>query len=209
MSDYLLPLLDWIRAHPEGAGWVVFAMALAESLAIVGVLIPGVIILFGAGALIGAGILDFWTMCAWAVAGAVLGDGLSYWLGHHFVYLTERFRWFRLHPDHLQRAERFFRDYGDLSVAVGRFFGPIRAVVPLMAGLLKMPPHRFYIANVLSALVWAPAYLAPGMLLGEAAQHAGWRALLWPAAGLLLLVAGWLVVTQVRKRRRRSDSPPG
>lgn len=202
MTDLLQPLLDWISANPHHAGWVVFSMALAESLAIVGVLIPGVVILFGAGTLIGAGVLNFWSMCAWAVAGAVIGDGLSYWLGHHFEYLTERFKWFRLHPDHLQRGVRFFDKYGDLSVAVGRFFGPIRAVVPLVAGLLKMPPHRFYIANVLSALVWAPAYLAPGMLLGEAAQQGDWRTLLWPALGVVLVVFAWWVVNYVRRRRR-------
>lgn len=200
MTDLMHQLLDWISQHPEQAGWVVFAMALAESLAIVGVLIPGVVILVGAGTLIGAGVLDFWAMCAWAVAGAVIGDGLSYWLGHHFEYLTLRFRWLQVHPEYLNRGVKFFEKYGDLSVAVGRFFGPIRAIVPLVAGLLRMPPHRFYIANILSALVWAPAYLAPGILLGDAA-HNGWlKSLLWPAAGLTLVVLVWWVVTRyIRK----------
>jgi len=202
MNELLQPLLHWIGENPQHAGWVVFAMALAESLAIVGMLVPGVVILFGAGTLIGAGVLNFWEMCAWAVAGAVIGDGLSYWLGHHFEYLTGRFRWFRLHPDHLDKGTRFFRQYGDLSVAVGRFFGPIRAIVPLVAGLLHMPPHRFYIANILSALVWAPAYLAPGMLLGEAVHDAGLKALLWPAAGVVLVVLAWWLVMRFRMRRR-------
>lgn len=208
MTDTLLPLLDWIRAHPDWAGVVVFAVALAESLAIIGVLIPGVVVLIGAGTLIGAGVLNFWAMCAWAVAGAVVGDGLSYWVGHHFDYLTERFRWFRLHPDHLDKGERFFRKYGALGVAAGRFFGPLRAIVPLIAGLLHMPPKRFYIANVLSALAWAPAYLAPGMILGDAAHRGGLKVLLWPAAGLSIFVIGWLIVVGIKKRRRRSAPPP-
>lgn len=202
MTDLITHLLDWIRANPDYAGWVVFAMALAESLAIIGLLVPGVVILVGAGTLIGAGVLNFWVMCAWAVAGAIIGDGLSYWLGHHFEYLTRRFRWFRLHPDHLAKGVRFFEKYGDFSVAVGRFFGPIRAIVPLVAGLLHMPPHRFYLANVLSALVWAPAYLAPGMLLGEAAQDGGLKALLWPAAGLGLVLILLLLLHKLSSRRR-------
>ena len=115
------------------------------------------------------------------------------WLGHHFEYLTGRFRWFRLHPDHLEKGVHFFERYGDLSVALGRFFGPIRAVVPLVAGLLHMPPKRFFIANVLSALVWAPAYLAPGMVLGSAAGG-DWRQLLFPAAGVALVVGVWLLI---------------
>jgi len=192
MTEAFNQLLDWIRQHPDQAGLVVFGMALVESLAIVGVLIPGVVILFGAGVLIGTGILDFWSMCAWAVAGAIIGDGLSYWLGHHFEYLTGRWRWFRLHPDHLQKGIDFFEKYGDLSVALGRFFGPIRAVVPLVAGLLRMPPKRFYIANVLSAMVWAPAYLAPGMILGELGSSGGdWRQWLFPIGAIALILLVW------------------
>lgn len=199
MTELFNGLLEWIRQNPDMAGLVVFAMALAESLAIVGVLIPGVVILFGAGALIGTGVLDFWSMCLWAVAGAIIGDGLSYWLGHHFEYLTERWRWFRLHPDHLQRGITFFQKYGDLSVALGRFFGPIRAVVPLVAGLLRMPPKRFFIANVLSALVWAPAYLVPGMIFGEISETGDWRPMLFPLIAIGLIVIVWLIVQRRHK----------
>ncbi|MCB1722429.1 MAG: DedA family protein [Gammaproteobacteria bacterium] len=201
MTELFEQLLDWIRHNPDWAGLVVFAMALAESLAIVGVLVPGVIILFGAGILIGTGVLNFWTMCLWAVAGAILGDGLSYWLGHHFEYLTERWHWFRLHPDHLKNGIRFFERYGDLSVALGRFFGPIRAVVPLIAGLLHMPPRRFYVANVLSALVWAPAYLLPGMLFGEIGSSGDWRRLAIPFAAVAVIVIAWWLYHHLRRDR--------
>jgi undecaprenyl-diphosphatase len=190
-------LLDWIAQHPQHAGWVIFLVSMAESLAIVGVLVPGVVILLGAGSLIGTGVLDFWSSCAWAVAGAILGDGLSYALGHHFDYLTGRWRWFRLHPDHLRKGHEFFAKWGDLSVMLGRFFGPLRAIVPLVAGLMDMPPRRFYAANILSALIWAPAYLAPGMLIGEAVEDGDWTRLLMLAAALGL---GILLLLVVRKR---------
>ena len=143
MAESLHALLDWITAHPQHAGWVIFLVSLSESLAIIGLLVPGVVILLGAGSLIGAGVLDFWSSAAWAVAGAILGDGLSYLLGRHFDYLAERWRWFRMHPDHLRKGHEFFEKWGDLSVMLGRFFGPIRAVVPLIAGMMDMPPRRF------------------------------------------------------------------
>lgn len=200
LTEWFTELLTWIEHNPGYAGSVVFAMSLAESLAIVGVLIPGVVILFGAGTLIGTGTLDFWTMCLWAIAGAIIGDGLSYWLGHHFEYLTQRWRWFRLHPDHLQKGIAFFEQYGDLSVALGRFFGPIRAIVPLVAGLMRMPPGRFFAANVLSALIWAPAYLAPGMLFGEISESGDWRQLMFPVGAVTVIVLGWLLL-HLRRRR--------
>ena len=197
MIELFQSLLDWIAQHPQHAGWVIFLVSLAESLAIVGVLVPGVVILLGAGSLIGAGILDFWTSCAWAVAGAILGDGISYALGYHFDYLAERWRWFRLHPDHLRKGHEFFEKWGDLSVMLGRFFGPIRAVVPLVAGLMDMPAKRFYLANVLSALVWAPAYLAPGMLVGQAVDNGDWTHVLLLAGALAV---GVLLLFALRKR---------
>ncbi len=205
MTELFDQLLAWIHANPDWAGVVVFSVALVESLAVVGVVVPGVIILLGAGALIGAGVLEFWSIMLWATAGAVVGDGLSYWLGHHFEYLTERWRWFRLHPDHLQRGIDFFAKYGDISIALGRFFGPIRAVVPLVAGLLRMPPKRFFIANVLSAFVWAPAYLAPGILLGELGDDGDWRYLAFPVAAIGVIVFVWGGIQLWRRRRASAN----
>jgi len=194
LTDLFLQLLDWIAQHPAYAGLVIFLIALAESLAIVGILVPGVIILFGAGTLIGSGVLNFWICALWAIAGAIIGDGLSYWLGHHFEYVTEKWPWFRLHPDHLEKGINFFQKYGDISIALGRFFGPIRAIIPLVAGLMRMPPGRFYTANILSAIVWAPAYLLPGVLAGSAASSDNWSKFGIPLAAVTILILGWWLI---------------
>jgi len=199
LAEFLDSLLAWIGQHPQHAGWVVFLVALCESLAVVGVVVPGVVILLGAGALVGSGVLDFWSLCAWAVTGAVIGDGVSYHLGRHFHRLTERFRWFRLHPEQLRQGRDFFRKWGVLAVALGRFFGPLRAIVPLVAGLLNMPAGRFYAANILSALLWAPAYLAPGFVFGQVVGLENLApALLLVAASFVVFV---LVVALYRKWR--------
>ena len=173
MTELFQLLLAWVGQNPFWAGIVIFFVALAESLAIVGILVPGVIILFGAGALIGNGTLEFWSSCLWAVAGAVIGDNISFWFGHHYEDRFAHTKWFNLHPNHLAKGTEFFHKHGGMSVAFGRFFGPIRAVVPLIAGLMRMEPSHFLIANVLSAFVWAPAYLLPGMVFGASMDLAG------------------------------------
>lgn len=173
MSAFLQQLLDWVTLNPVWAGIVIFAIALIESLAIIGALVPGVIMLFGAGALIGNGTLGFWSSFCWAVAGAILGDNLSFWLGRHYERRLAGSRWFSLHPAQLEKAMHFIHQHGGMSVAFGRFFGPLRAIVPLAAGLLDMAPSHFLVANVLSALVWAPAYLLPGMVFGASLELAG------------------------------------
>ena len=173
MTELFQELLVWVGQNPFWAGIIIFLVALAESLAVVGILVPGVVILFGAGALIGNGTLDFWSSCMWAVAGAVIGDNLSFWLGHYYEDRFAHLKWFSVHPNQLKKGEEFFEKHGGMSVAFGRFFGPIRAVIPLIAGLMRMKPSHFLIANVLSALVWAPAYLLPGMVFGASMELAG------------------------------------
>lgn len=196
MGELLQQLLQWINTYPGWAGAVVFIIAFVESLAIVGVIVPGVAILFTVGALIGAGALDFWHMVSWAVAGAVLGDGLSFWIGKHYQARLTGIWPFNKHPKTLEKGTAFFQRYGGKSVAIGRFFGPIRAVIPLVAGMMKMPTSRFLIANILSALAWAPAYLLPGMAFGASMELASEVAL-----SLVILLAilvfglwflGWL-----------------
>jgi membrane protein DedA with SNARE-associated domain/membrane-associated phospholipid phosphatase len=172
MLELFQDLLIWVAANPGWAHLIVFLVALVESLAIVGLIVPGVIMMTGAGALIAAGALDFWPVCLWAVAGAVTGDGLSYWLGRRFQERLKTLWPFRRYPQSLDTGLRFFEKYGGKSVAFGRFVGPVRAVIPLVAGMMGMPTGRFLLANVLSAILWAPVYLLPGIVFGASLQLA-------------------------------------
>ncbi|MDP0589304.1 MAG: VTT domain-containing protein [Candidatus Endonucleobacter bathymodioli] len=148
-------------------------MALIESLLIIGLIVPGVPIMFALGALAGAGAMDPVLMLIWGWAGAIVGDGISYQLGYHF-HQRIRYWWpFKNHPQWLKKGEDFFRSHGDMSIALGRFIGPVRPVIPVVAGMLYMPPKRFYTVNVLSAIPWSPVYLMPGFLAGAAIQANG------------------------------------
>jgi undecaprenyl-diphosphatase len=171
---------------------------MSESLAVIGLLVPGVLMMFGIGALVAAGAVGFPDAYAWAVAGAVAGDGLSFWLGRRF---RDRIRglWpFSRHPTGLERGLGFFDRYGGKSVVFGRFVGPVRAIIPLVAGMLGMSPRRFLAANLLSALAWAPAYLLPGMLFGASLELASEVAFRLVILLLLLAVILWTVVWTVR-----------
>ncbi|MEN8167485.1 MAG: VTT domain-containing protein [Pseudomonadota bacterium] len=197
MADLFNQLLDWVSIHTLWAGVAVFLVAFSESVAILGLLVPGVVLMFGFGALIATGALEFWPVFWWAVAGAVAGDGMSFWLGRHFQAQLRGFWPFSRHPRTLQRGIDFFQKYGGKSVAIGRFFGPVRAVIPLVAGMLSMPPWRFYVANLLSALVWAPAYLLPGIVLGASLELASEVALRLVLLLLILLASLWLALLGV------------
>ncbi len=199
MEDLLRALLHWIAANPGWAYAVVLLTALAESLAVVGVVVPGVMIMLGAGALIATGVLDFWPTLFAAVAGAVAGDGLSYWLGRRYRHRICGWWPFSRHPEQLTRGIVFFQRHGAKSVVIGRFFGPVRAIVPLVAGMMQMPPGRFATANVTSALAWAPAYLAPGIVFGASLKLAAEAATRLAILLLILICVLWACAWMARR----------
>ncbi len=166
MNDIVTPLLQWLNANPEWAGFATFLISAAESVAIIGTIVPGSITMTAIGALAGAGIIPLWPTLIWATIGAIGGDGISYWFGHYFKDRLRSIWPFRQHPEFLEKGEVFVHKYGVMSVFIGRFVGPVRALVPLVAGMLGMKPLQFTIANVTSAIGWAPVYMLPGILLG-------------------------------------------
>lgn len=165
--DQLKPFLDWLHLHPHWAGFFVFLISFGESIAVFGLLVPGSVVMTAIGALIGAKILPMYPMMMWAIAGAVIGDLLSFWLGGHFHQNVRNIWPFTRYPQVLTKGEAFFERHGGKSVFLGRFVGPIRPVIPLIAGMLNMKPLRFFIADIPAAIGWAPAYMLPGILLGE------------------------------------------
>jgi membrane protein DedA with SNARE-associated domain len=94
--------------------------------------LPATAILLGVGGLVGAADIAFWPIWGAAALGAVFGDWFSYWLGCRYSYAIARVWPLSRRPDLLPRGETFFRKWGTLGVFVGRFFGPLRSIMPLV-----------------------------------------------------------------------------
>jgi membrane protein DedA with SNARE-associated domain len=142
-------------------------LAFGESLAFVSLVLPATILLVGGGGIVSAAGLGFWWTWSAAVAGATLGDWASYWLGFHYKEAIGGVWPLSRHPALLSKGRAFFDKWGAAGVFLGRFFGPLRCVMPLVAGICAMPLVRFQIANSTSAVLWATAVLAPGWLASE------------------------------------------
>jgi membrane protein DedA with SNARE-associated domain len=170
MEDLAQQLIELIRTHQDWAIAIMFITAFGESFAFLGLLFPGTTLLIAAGALIKSGNLSLWPIAIGAVAGAVLGDTVSYWIGRQFGARLAGVWPFTQNPHLLAGGVRFFGRHGGKSVFIGRFFGPVRAVIPLAAGIMRMSPRLFWLANVTSAVVWAPLLLLAGDALAGAGE---------------------------------------
>lgn len=163
-------LYEWAPS-PAMLLLIIAAISLIESLALIGLLVPGVVLITAAASLAGHQELALTPLLAAAFIGAVIGDGLSFWLGYS-QRDTVTSRWpLSRYPQWLEQGHDFFARYGTLSILIGRFVGPVRPIIPLVGGMMHMSPRIFALANLASALLWAPAYVLPGYLLGHAWQN--------------------------------------
>jgi membrane protein DedA with SNARE-associated domain len=166
IEAYAQQLVEFVRGHGAWAAPVVFALAFGESLAFLSLFIPAWAALVGIGALIGSSRLNFWPIWVAGSIGAALGDWLSYWMGIKVGPPVAHVWPLSRHPELLPRGEAFVRRWGVLAIFIGRFFGPLRASVPLVAGIFRMHYWQFQIANFTSAFVWAYALLTVGDIAG-------------------------------------------
>ncbi|HYM73318.1 MAG TPA: DedA family protein [Stellaceae bacterium] len=206
MEDLVQPLLAFIAAHTGWAAAIMFVTAFGESFAFLSLLFPGTTLLVAAGTLMAGGHLPYLPVLIGAVTGATLGDSVSYWIGRRCGDSIARVWPFSRNPDLLSTGIRFFARHGGKSVFIGRFFGPIRAVIPLAAGVLKMPRGWFWLANVLSALVWAPMLLFVGDAIGGVGERliGSSNTFVLVFGGLTLFGVVGLVWAMVRAARSKS-----
>lgn len=154
---------DYMRRGERWTIAIAFALAFVKSLPFIPLLIPGTALLVAIGFSVGASGIDFLPVWIAISVGAALGDWLSYWLGKRFDHVVRASRLATRYPHVLPRAEAFFARWGALSIVLCRFFGPLRATIPFVAGVSRLPFLTFQTANWFSAFLWSAALLSPGV----------------------------------------------
>lgn len=193
MNDVLQTVLTWSSSSPYWLGAAIFITAFLECLALVGIILPGVVLMFGLAVIAGGSTLSLPTVLLLAWFGGLTGDFVSYALGYRFKDKVPQLPLLRTHPQWLANAHIHFERYGALSLLLGRFIGPLRPVLPLLAGMLSMPLARFTGISLIAAAGWAIAYVMPGWAVGAAldlSPPAGfWLQAAWVAGVLSLSIA--------------------
>ncbi len=165
-SAWFDSIVAWISAHPQAAGGLVFLIALCDALAVVGIVVPALPLLFAIGTLIGLGHINGPYALVCAALGAFVGDGVSYWIGHRWGPAMRELWLFKRYPQLLERGENLFRRHGSKGIVIARFIGAVRPFVPAVAGMVRLPLRSYVPASVFAAVSWAAVFLAPGWIFG-------------------------------------------
>ena len=201
MIEHYLTYIDrYLQENPYMGVLFAFLISFTESLPLFGTVIPGSITMSIVGILVGRGIICLEATLFWASLGALIGDTVGFSIGKYYNEGL-RLMWpFQKYSKWLILGESFFRKHGGKSILIGRFVGPIRSSVPLIAGLLKMSWIQFFVAAIPSAILWAVAYLFPGVLIGAVSlqlpRHVITQFIL---IGLGIIVLLWLLFWAIQR----------
>ena len=201
MNEFLQTVLEWSNSSPYWLGAAIFITAFLECLALVGIVLPGVVLMFGLAVIAGSSSLGLPSVLILAWLGGLSGDFLSYALGYRLQNKVPKLPLLRTHPQWIASAEIHFERYGALSLLLGRFIGPLRPILPLVAGMLSMPFARFSMVSIIAAAGWAIAYTLPGWMVGAAFElnppQGFWLQAAW-VVGCLSVCAGLAIFVCLR-----------
>jgi membrane protein DedA with SNARE-associated domain len=179
VRDYAASMTEYVRAGisvlvekivvfvREHEGWtapVAFMVAFLESFCFLSIVWPGTAIFVGLAAVLAKGGIESHILIP-AILGAGLGGTLgyavSYWIGLYYKEDIKGVWPFSRYPGMLEKGQTFFDRWGAVGVFLGHFVGPVRAVIPVVAGMYAVPQWQFQLANITSAFIWAIGVIAP------------------------------------------------
>ncbi|MDQ4096755.1 MAG: bifunctional DedA family/phosphatase PAP2 family protein, partial [Actinomycetota bacterium] len=199
-------LLDSLGSLAGPSAYLVVAiLAALEASAFVGLFVPGELAMLVGGYIAFREQADLVTMMVFAAMGAVVGDSLGYELGRRLGPSIRGSRLGRrVGEERWARAEHYLATKGGRAVFFGRFIGVLRALVPALAGVSRMPYRRFLFWNALGGMIWAPSIVGLGYLAGRSyrrVEHYAGR------VGLVLLVFFALVAAVAAVGRWVANHP--
>lgn len=161
--QFLLPYLQqW--GYP-----IVLLVTFLETSAFIGLLVPGESVVVIAGLLASQGVLELALVIGAASVGAVLGDSVGYFIGRRFgeAFFLKYGRSLFFRKKYLEDTKRAFNRQGGKIVFLGRFMSWLRAFVPVVAGISRMPYYQFLLFNVTGGIAWAVSFSLIGYFVGN------------------------------------------
>jgi membrane protein DedA with SNARE-associated domain len=137
-------------------------------------------------------------------AGAIINYFLAYYLGRTVIYELAGRKWARLlliNKKNIERSEKFFEKYGNISTFLGRLVPGIRQLISLAAGFTKMNFWKFLLYTGLGSGIWVSILAYLGYAFGE---KEGFLTIATAIAVALVAIFVFFYYLHIRKARRKS-----
>jgi membrane-associated protein len=181
---------------------ILFVIIFCETGLVVTPYLPGDSLLFVAGALAGAGLLNIEALILTLALAAVLGDSLNYWIGHTTGMKVLDWKWSFVRKEHLEQTHEYFRKYGGFTIVIARFIPFIRTFAPFLAGVGKMSYRWFITYNITGAVLWISTFSLIGYFFGSLPfVKENFSILVYAIVGISLLAVASVVLQIIRSAK--------
>ena len=200
LIDFIVHIDRHLREFVDGYGlWVyalLFLIIFVETGLVVMPFLPGDSLLFVAGALAGAGLMNYPLLMALLLVAAVAGNQTNYAIGRALgpkVFGWEHSRWFNKQA--FEQAHNFYEKYGGITLVAARFMPFLRTFAPFVAGVARMTRRKFMFYDITGGALWVGSITTAGYLFGNIPWVAAnlskiiWAMILIP--GLVILLGAW------------------
>jgi len=170
MSNWLHLAATWLVSNNLQAPLFVLLLflAFAESALFLGFVLPGETALIVGGMLAAQGVWDLGDFFLWAIVCAIVGDSVGYEVGKHYgARIQESWIGRRLGTTRWRVADHIFKTYGPQAVFVGRAQALLRALVPALAGMARLPYRTFLKWNAAGGIVWGGGVVVLGYVFAH------------------------------------------
>ncbi|HVN11376.1 MAG TPA: DedA family protein [Kineosporiaceae bacterium] len=194
-------LQGMLSAPPAVAYLVVGLLVFGEAAVFIGFVLPGETAVVLGGVLAARHGIDLRVLIGLVAFAAIAGDTVGYEIGRHYGERVLAMRPLRRHQQRLHQARGFLRERGAVAVFLGRWTAFLRAVMPGLAGVSRMPYRRFLAYNALGGIAWGTTFCLIGYLAGNSYDAIEKRVGVWGSVASLVVVLALLVVWHLGRRR--------
>ena len=188
---------------------ILFVIIFCETGLVVTPYLPGDSMLFVAGALAGAGLLNIEVLIVTLIIAAVLGDSANYWIGHTTGMKVLNMKYSFVRKEHMDQTHEYFRKYGGFTIVIARFIPFIRTFAPFLAGVGKMSYRWFITYNITGAVLWVSAFSLTGFFFGSLPiVKENFSLLVYAIIGISLLAVASVVLQIFRSAKQAQCEKP-
>ena len=188
---------------------ILFIIIFCETGLVVTPYLPGDSMLFVAGALAGAGLLNIEVLIVSLIIAAVLGDSANYWIGHTTGMKVLDWKCSFVKTEHLDQTQEYFKKYGGFTIVIARFIPFIRTFAPFLAGVGKMSYRWFITYNITGAVLWVSAFTLTGFFFGSLPiVKENFSLLVYAIIGLSMLAVASVVIQIIRSAKADACKEP-